>query len=57
MFKGMKKQNEKFDLYKVCNCSCNKKKNGQCAEKKKANSYEAIRQNVVHELPVEKYRK
>lgn len=55
MFKGMKKQNEKFDLYKVCNC--NKKKNSQRAEKKKANSYDAIRENVVHELPVEKYRK
>ena len=57
MLKVTKKSDEKFNLYKLCNCSCNKKKNNQTAEKKKANSYEAIRENVAHELPVEKYRK
>jgi hypothetical protein len=57
MLKVTKKSDEKFNLYKLCNCSCNKKKNNQTAEKKKGNSYEAIRENVAHELPVEKYRK
>jgi hypothetical protein len=55
MFKAMNKKDEKFDLYKLCNC--HKMINNQSAEKKKANSYDAIRQNVVHEVPVEKYRK
>ena len=55
MLKVTNKKDEKFDLYKLC--SCNKKKQHHSAEKKKANSYEAIRENVAHELPVEKYRK
>jgi len=58
MLKVTKKSDEKFDLYKLCNCGCSKKKHHhQSAEKKKANSYEAIRENVAHEVPVEKYRK
>ena len=55
MFKSMKKQNEKFDLYKVC--PCNKKKHPQSCNKKQANSYEAIKENVASEYSVEKYRK
>ena len=57
MLKVTKKADEKFDLYKKCNCRCDKKKHHHTADKKKANSYEAIRENVAHELPVEKYRK
>jgi hypothetical protein len=45
----------KNDLYKVC--PCNKKKHPQSCNKKQANSYEAIKENVASEYSVEKYRK
>lgn len=56
MFKQMKKQNEKFDLYKLCNCS-QKQHDKHNHAKKKAGSYDAIKESITQEIPADKYRK
>jgi hypothetical protein len=54
MFKNKNKQNEKCNLYKPCNCKIKHNNNGN---KKQTNSYESIKENVTHEVPLQAYRK
>jgi CDGSH-type Zn-finger protein len=50
-----KKNKDKFDLYKIC--PCNKKKPHCDGNKKQATSYDAIKENVTHDIPSNLYRK
>jgi hypothetical protein len=54
MFKNKNKQKDSCNLYKPSNAKTKQTNN---TNKKEANSYESIKENVTHEMPVQAYRK